>query len=85
MMISGMERIRSITRIIRHTCIGKGSCRSKEKTTYFCKRQTRESAKLFECSARPERPTISKLSEEGWYGVNTVIDKNEFIKDSSTS
>jgi ATP phosphoribosyltransferase len=20
------------------------------------------------------------LSEEGWYGVNTVIDKNEFIK-----
>jgi ATP phosphoribosyltransferase len=20
------------------------------------------------------------LSEEGWYGVNTIIDKNEFIK-----
>jgi ATP phosphoribosyltransferase len=26
------------------------------------------------------RPTISKLSEEGWYGVNTIIDKKEFIK-----
>ena len=27
-----------------------------------------------------KRPTISALSEEGWYGVNTIIDKNEFIK-----
>jgi ATP phosphoribosyltransferase len=27
-----------------------------------------------------KRPTVSPLSEEEWYGVNTVIDKNEFIK-----
>ena len=27
-----------------------------------------------------KRPTISPLSEDGWYGVNTVIDKNEFIQ-----
>lgn len=27
-----------------------------------------------------KRPTISKLSEEGWYGVNTVIPKSEFHK-----
>ncbi|HTH21864.1 MAG TPA: ATP phosphoribosyltransferase, partial [Nitrososphaeraceae archaeon] len=26
------------------------------------------------------RPTISKLSEDGWFGVNTIIDKEEFIK-----
>src|ERR687891_2161540 len=26
-----------------------------------------------------KRPTVSPLSEEGWYGVNTVIDKTEFI------
>jgi ATP phosphoribosyltransferase len=26
-----------------------------------------------------KRPTVSPLSEKGWYGVNTVIDKNEFI------
>ncbi len=25
-------------------------------------------------------PTISNLSKEGWYGVNTIIDKNEFIR-----
>ena len=27
-----------------------------------------------------KKPTISTLSEEGWYGVNTIIDKNEFIQ-----
>lgn len=27
-----------------------------------------------------KKPTISELSEQGWYGVNTIIDKNEFIK-----
>jgi ATP phosphoribosyltransferase len=26
-----------------------------------------------------KKPTVSPLSEEGWYGVNTVIDKNDFI------
>lgn len=25
-------------------------------------------------------PTVSNLSKEGWYGVNTIIDKNEFIR-----
>ena len=27
-----------------------------------------------------KRPTISPLAEDGWFGVNTVIDKGEFIK-----
>lgn len=27
-----------------------------------------------------KKPTISELSEQGWYGVNTIIDKDEFIK-----
>ena len=27
-----------------------------------------------------KKPTVSELSEHGWYGVNTIIDKNEFIK-----
>lgn len=27
-----------------------------------------------------KRPTVSPLSEEGWYGVNTVIKKDEFHK-----
>jgi ATP phosphoribosyltransferase len=27
-----------------------------------------------------KKPTVSALSEDGWYGVNTIIDKNEFIQ-----
>lgn len=27
-----------------------------------------------------KRPTISPLSEEGWYGINTVISKEEFVR-----
>ncbi|MGB7955635.1 MAG: ATP phosphoribosyltransferase [Candidatus Nitrosopolaris sp.] len=27
-----------------------------------------------------KKPTISELSEQGWYGINTIIDKDEFIK-----
>ena len=25
-------------------------------------------------------PTVSNLSSEGWFGVNTIIDRNEFIR-----
>jgi ATP phosphoribosyltransferase len=25
-------------------------------------------------------PTVSNLSTEGWFGVNTIIDKDEFIR-----
>jgi len=27
-----------------------------------------------------KKPTISKLSEEGWFGVNTIIKKSEYHK-----
>jgi len=27
-----------------------------------------------------KRPTVSNLSESGWYAVNTVIDKDEFVR-----
>ena len=27
-----------------------------------------------------KKPTISELSEEGWYGVNTVISKDDFVR-----
>ncbi len=27
-----------------------------------------------------KRPTVSPLSEDGWYGVNTVIRKEEYHK-----
>ena len=36
--------------------------------------------KLLKALPALKRPTISPLSEDGWYGVNTVIDKEEFIR-----
>ncbi|MEM4399269.1 MAG: hypothetical protein QXV18_05595, partial [Candidatus Nitrosocaldus sp.] len=27
-----------------------------------------------------KRPTVNQLSEEGWYAVNTVISKDEFVR-----
>jgi ATP phosphoribosyltransferase len=37
-------------------------------------------AKLLKELPALKRPTVSPLSEDGWFGVNTVIDKNEFIR-----
>ena len=31
-----------------------------------------------------KKPTISNLSESGWFSVSTIIDKSEFIKNPST-
>jgi ATP phosphoribosyltransferase len=36
--------------------------------------------KLLKALPALKRPTISPLSEDGWFGVNTVIDKEEFIR-----
>ncbi len=36
--------------------------------------------KLLKALPALKRPTISPLSEKGWFGVNTVIDKEEFIR-----
>ncbi len=36
--------------------------------------------KLLEILPSLKGPTISNLSKEGWYGVNTIIDKQEFIR-----
>jgi ATP phosphoribosyltransferase len=36
--------------------------------------------KILEALPALKRPTVSPLSEDGWYGVNTVIDKAEFIR-----
>jgi ATP phosphoribosyltransferase len=37
-------------------------------------------AKLLKELPALKRPTVSPLSEDGWFGINTVIDKNEFIR-----
>src|SRR5574339_664670 len=58
----------------------KGVVEARKKLHIFVNVKEENLQKLLESLPALKRPTISKLSEEGWYGVNTVIDKNEFIK-----
>jgi ATP phosphoribosyltransferase len=58
----------------------KGVVEARKKLHIFVNVKEENLQKLLKSLPALKRPTISKLSEEGWYGVNTVIDKNEFIK-----
>ncbi len=58
----------------------KGVVEARKKLHIFVNVKEENLQKLLESLPALKRPTISKLSEEGWFGVNTVIDKNEFIK-----
>ena len=58
----------------------KGVVEARKKLHIFVNVKQENLQKLLESLPALKRPTISKLSEEGWYGVNTVIDKTEFIK-----
>ena len=58
----------------------KGVVEARKKLHIFVNVKNENLQKLLETLPALKKPTISKLSEEGWSGVNTVIDKNEFIK-----
>ena len=58
----------------------KGVVEARKKLHIFVNVKEENLQKLLDSLPALKRPTISKLSEEGWFGVNTVIDKNEYIK-----
>ncbi|MDW0144810.1 MAG: ATP phosphoribosyltransferase, partial [Nitrososphaeraceae archaeon] len=58
----------------------KGVVEARKKLNIFVNVKEKNLHKLLDILPALKRPTISNLSEEGWFGVNTVIDKNEFIK-----
>lgn len=58
----------------------KGVVEARKKLHIFANVKQENLASLLESLPALKKPTISKLSEEGWFGVNTIIDKNEFIK-----
>ncbi len=58
----------------------KGVVEARKKLHIFVNVKEENLGKLLDSLPALKRPTISKLSEEGWFGVNTVIDKNEYIK-----
>jgi ATP phosphoribosyltransferase len=58
----------------------KGVVEARKKLHIFVNVKEENLQKLLDSLPALKRPTISKLSEEGWFGVNTVIDKDEYIK-----
>lgn len=58
----------------------KGVVEGRKKLHIFVNVRKENVEKLLKNLPALKRPTISPLSEDGWYGVNTVIDKEEFIK-----
>jgi ATP phosphoribosyltransferase len=58
----------------------KGVIDSQNKLHVFVNVKKENLEKLLQSLPALKRPTISPLSVEGWYSVNTVIEKQEFLK-----
>ena len=58
----------------------KGVVEGRKKLHIFVNVKKENLERLLASMPALKKPTISSLSEEGWYGVNTIIDKNEFIQ-----
>jgi ATP phosphoribosyltransferase len=68
------EKIYDIVTMLRGTVEGR------EHLHIFLNVQEKNLKKLLKDLPSLKRPTISPLSEKGWYGINTIIPKSEFHK-----
>jgi len=68
------EKIYDIVTMLR------GAVEGKEHLHIFLNVQEKNLNKLLKELPSLKRPTISPLSEKGWYGINTIIPKSEFHK-----
>lgn len=57
----------------------KGVVDGRKKLHIFMNVKSSNLNELLACLPALKRPTVSSLSEEGWYAVNTVISKDEFV------
>ncbi len=57
----------------------KGVVDGRKKLHIFMNVNSKNLNELLACLPALKRPTVSNLSEEGWYAVNTVISKDEFV------
>lgn len=57
----------------------KGVVDGRKKLHIFMNVNSKNLNELLTCLPALKRPTVSNLSEEGWYAVNTVISKDEFV------
>ncbi|MEM0364728.1 MAG: ATP phosphoribosyltransferase [Candidatus Nitrosocaldus sp.] len=58
----------------------KGVVDSRKKLHIFANVKAENLQELLNGLPALKRPTVSPLSEEGWYAVNTVISKDEFVR-----
>lgn len=58
----------------------RGVVEGRKKIHVFVNVKKENLSRLLNSMPALKKPTVSELSEQGWYGVNTIIDKNEFIK-----
>lgn len=58
----------------------KGVVEARKKIHIFMNVKEENISSILESLPALRKPTISNLSETGWYSVSTIIDKNEFIK-----
>jgi ATP phosphoribosyltransferase len=58
----------------------KGVVEARKKVHIFMNVKEENLTSILESLPALKKPTLSNLSEKGWYGVNTIIDKKEFIK-----
>lgn len=58
----------------------KGVVEARKKLHIFLNVSEENLQKLLNALPALKSPTISKLSKEGWYAVNTVIDEDELLK-----
>jgi ATP phosphoribosyltransferase len=58
----------------------KGVVEARKKVHIFMNVKEENISSILESLPALKKPTISNLSESGWYSVSTIIDKNEFIK-----
>jgi ATP phosphoribosyltransferase len=58
----------------------RGVVEGRKKIHIFVNVKKENLSRLLNSMPALKKPTVSELSEQGWYGVNTIIDKNEFIK-----
>jgi ATP phosphoribosyltransferase len=58
----------------------KGVVEARKKLHIFTNVNRENLNKLLDILPSLKGPTISNLSKEGWYGVNTIVDKQEYIR-----
>jgi ATP phosphoribosyltransferase len=69
-----MEKISDIIVLLR------GVVEARKKLHIFVNVSKENLDKLLNILPSLKGPTVSNLSREGWYGVNTIIDRHEFIR-----